>query len=441
MVLHAQSKLQNNMFLKKLPNGLDVLVVEDNTVPLATLVMTFKAGAFTESQNSSGITALYLNMLAKGNKDYANQEDLDYHEGQLGIQLSNSTTAEEYSRTYFTLPAAELKEGLDFMNTEIRFAKMSPVEFQKEKEIICNEIKSKQSSPSFALSVAMLHHLWGNLYNRKTALGTEESIRAATNTDADSVKTKYFNPNNALLIVGGDVKHDATFALVEKIYGDWTPGGSDPSKKWPIPEFKPLNKSDYYTVESPLSKSPLIEVNWQGPDTRNDIPATYAADIFSYIINQASSKLSVALIQSGLATSFNISYLTLKYRGPITLYIRPNPLKVKECMVEVKKQIELMSQDDYISEEQIATAKRMIEIAKIRQEEITSDYTKTISFWWATASLDYFIGYRDNLQKVSHADIRQYVEKYISKKPYCAGLLLSPELSKQLNPEAFFTSN
>jgi zinc protease len=287
----------------------------------------------------------------------------------------------------------------------------------------------------------MLEHLWGDLHSRKNPLGNREVIQSATSASMDSIKNKYFYPNNALLIVGGDVDHDVIFRLIEKKYGDWKSSSFDPFKKWPVPEFKPLVKPDYFIVQSALSKSPYIAIEWQGPDTRNDLTSTYAADVFSYIVNQKSSKLSTALLQSGLAFSVSIGYLTLKHIGPISLTIVPNPSKIKECMDEVKRQIALMDNDNYFTDEQIETAKRILEIKQIREEDITSDYVHTLSFWWASASLNYFLNYNDKLNKVSRADLKAYVSKYIKDKPYCAGLLISPDLENQIKAGAFFKPN
>jgi zinc protease len=434
----AQNKLPGNMFLHTLPNGLDVLVVEDNSVPLATIMMTFKAGAFTESESTNGLTGLYLNMLQKNNKDYT---DFGYNAGGLGIVSRNALTTVEYGRFFFTLPKANTEQGLNFMNSAVRFATMDPEVLEKEKEIVNDELKQKESGPYFALAEETFHHLWGDLYSRKNPIGSHDVILSATPALMDSIKNKYFYPNNALLIIGGDVAHDNIFRLVEKKYGDWKSSSFDPFKKWPVPEFKPLIKSDYFIVESSLSKAPYITIDWQGPDTRNDIQSTYAADVFSYIVNQRSSKLNLALVQSGLAFSVNISYLTLKHVGPISLTITPNPSKIRECMDEVKKQIGLMNDDNYFTDDQIETAKRILEINQVREEDVTSSYVGTLSFWWASASLNYFLNYNDRLKKVSRADLKAYVSKYIKDKPYGAGLLINPDLKNQVNAETFFKPN
>src|SRR5580698_10241915 len=112
-ILFAQRKLSDNMYLTTLQNGLDVLVVEDNSVPLATIMITFKSGPFTESEQLKGGNGIYQGMLFKANKDFKTSSDLHYHAGQLGFGLMNNVTSEEYSCSYFTLPKSNLDSGLN----------------------------------------------------------------------------------------------------------------------------------------------------------------------------------------------------------------------------------------------------------------------------------------------------------------------------------------
>lgn len=438
--LDAQNKLPDNMFLKTLPNGLDVLVVEDNSVPLATIVVTCKNGAYTETPEFNGLSHLYEHMFFKANKDYATQEQFMNRVSELGMEFNGNTT-EENVKYFFTLPKKNLKEGLKFMNSAIRYPKFERQEMARENIVVDGEFQQHESNPFFALNDAMAHHLWGNLYSRKNVIGNHDVIRNATPAMMDSIKNKYYYPNNSLLTISGDVKHADVFRQVENIYGDWKASPFDPFKKWPLPEFPPLKKTDYFIVESNITRVPFIELTWLGPDTRTDIPATYAADVFSYIVNQNASKLNKALMQSGLALQTNIGYLTLKHVGPITLIVVPNPDKVKECMAEVKRQIAMFDNDDYVTDEQVETAKRKLEIRQQQEQEVASDFVEVLSFWWASASIDYFTTYNDNLKKVTKADLKRYVDKYIKNKPYCAGLLVTPAMRMQLKPEEFFTAN
>ena len=437
---YSQTSLPSNFFLKTLPNGLQVLVIEDHSVPLATIEIATKNGSYTEPPEFNGLSHLYEHMFFKANKNYPSQEAFLDKTKELGISF-NGTTNTERVNYFFTLPKFNLTKGLEFMNSAIQYPKFDTSEMRKENVVVDGEFQRNESNPFFALYDTMNHHLWGDLYSRKNVIGNHEVILTATPAKMEAIKNKYYWPNNSLLAVAGDVKHEDVFNQVEKIMGSWKSSGFDPFKKYPIPEFKPLQKKDYFIVQSENAKVPMIMINWMGPDTRNDIKATYAADVFSYILSQNSSKLSQALTESGLALQVGFNYSTQKHVGPVTLTVIPNPAKVKECFEEVKKQISMMDRDDYFTDAQLATAKRQLEISDVRGKEITSDYVHVVSFWWCSATLDYYFNYIDNLKQVSKADIQQYVRKYIKDKPYAAGLLVSPQMKQQLHPEAFFASN
>ena len=437
---YSQSSLPSNFFLKTLLNGLQVLVIEDHSVPLATIEIATKNGSYTESPEFNGLSHLYEHMFFKANKDYPNQEAFLDRTKELGISF-NGTTGEERVNYYFTLPKFNLTKGLQFINSAIQYPKFDTAEMRKENVVVDGEFQRGESNPFFALSDTMNHHVWGDLYSRKNVIGNHEVILTATPAKMEAIKNKYYWPNNSLLTVAGDVSHEDVFKQVENILGTWKSSGFDPFVKYPIPEFKPLEKSDYFIVQSENAKIPMIIFEWMGPDTRHDPKATYCADVFSYILSQNSSKLSKSLLESGLCLQMQFNYLTQKYVGPISFIAIPNPAKVKECFEEMKKQIDMMDSDDYFTDAQLETAKRQLEISDIRGKEITSDYLHTVSFWWCSASLDYYFNYITNLKKVTRSDIRDYVRKYIKGNPYCAGLLVNPQMNQQMQPETFFKAN
>ncbi|TQM51489.1 zinc protease [Arcticibacter tournemirensis] len=437
--LQKLGSLPSNMFYKKLPNGLELMVIEDNSVPLVTIEIAVKNGAYTEPPEYNGLSHLYEHMFFKANRDYPSQQDFMNRVRELGI-LFNGTTSNERVNYFFTLPKYNFPEGLRFMNSAIRYPKFDAQEMKGENVVVDGEFQRNESNPYFSLYDAMNRHMWGALYSRKNTIGNHDIIRSATPAKMDTIKNKYYWPNNSLLTVAGDVKHEEVFSLTENVLGSWQRSGFDPAKRWPVPEFQPLKTTDYFIVESALAKVPLVMFNWMGPDTRTDIPATYAADVFSFIINQNSSKFSQALVSTGLAYQISIGYLTQKHTGPISVFVVPNPAKAEECIAEVKKQVALWDSADYLTDEQIETAKRQLEIRQVKEQEITTNYVHTVSFWWASASIDYLTTYIDNLRKVSKKDLQQYVRKYIKDKPYCAGMLINPQMKEQLNPGKFFVS-
>lgn len=436
----AQSSLPSNVFLKTLPNGLQVLVIEDHSVPLVTIEIAVKNGSYTEPPQYNGLSHLYEHMFFKANKDYPSQEAFMDRVKALGI-VFNGTTNTERVNYFFTLPSFNLTAGLKFMNAAIQYPKFDSVEMKKENVVVDGEFQRLESSPFFALSDSMNHALYGDLYSRKNPIGNHEVILTATPAKMETIKNKFYWPNNSLLTVAGDVKHDDVFKQVEKILGGWESSGFDPFQKYPVPEFAPLKGDDYLVVTSKNARVPVCIMTWFGPDTRHDIKSTYAADVFSFILSQNSSRLSKALLDSGLAYQASFNYTTQKYGGPISLVVVPNPTKVEQCIAEMKKQISMFDDDDYFTDEQLATAKRQLEISDIRSKEITSNYVHTVSFWWATATLNYYFNYLDNLRKVSRQDIQEYIRKYIKNKPFVAGLLVSPSMEEQLKPASFFKDN
>lgn len=427
------------MFTEKLSNGLEVLVVEDNAVPLATIEMAVKNGAYTETDEFNGLSHLYEHMFFKANKKYSNEGAFLERIQELGISFNGTTSYEKVSY-YFTLPKYNLSPGLELMNTAIRYPSFYQSDIDKENIVVDGEFQQHESNPSFALNNEMNHHLWGGLYSRKNPIGDHDIIRSATAEKMEEIRKKYYWPNNSLLIVAGDVNHEDVFSQVQHIFGDWKPSGFDPFEKFPIPEFRPLEKNDYFVVESPNAKTPMIMLSWQGPDTRKDVPNTYVADIFSYILLQKSSRLYKALVESGLALQMNVGYSTLKYTGPISFFIVPNPAKIKECVAELNRQLKMMDTDDYFTDEQLSVSKRQYEIRQLREQEATSQFIHVLSYWWCSANLDYFNTYLDNLNKVTREDIKNYVRTYIRDKPHCAGLLISPDSRSGIDANSLFNN-
>jgi zinc protease len=437
--LAAQARLPQNYFWKKLDNGLEVMVIENSRVPLATIEIAVKNGAYTEGPEYSGLSHLFEHMFFKANKDYPDQEKFITRTQELGA-IWNGTTSEERVNYYFTFDRDSLQAGLKFMNAAMRFPIYRAEDMQKERPVVDGEFQRAESDPTFTLWDESNKRLWGDLYTRKTPIGDHNIINTATPEKMMVIKDKYYYPNNSILVITGDVKHDAAFALAQQIFGDWKRSDFDPFVKYPIPEFQPLTKAEYFIKESSIAQTPFIMLNWHGPDYRNDSAATLAADIFSTALDLNSSKWQQALIDKGLATNVGFNYQTAKYVGPIQAFVVPNPTKLKECYTEMMNQISQFADPNYLTEEQLQTAKEVFRRNQIRRNEKPSALGSQLTYWWASTSLDYFNDYLPNLMKVTREDIAAYARKYVVGKPYVAGLIINKEMNESLKPAEFFKS-
>jgi zinc protease len=253
------------------------------------------------------------------------------------------------------------------------------------------------------------------------------------------IKEKYYHPNNTILVICGDVKHEAAFKMARDIFGDWKHSGFDPHQKYPIPEFKSLTKSEYFVKQSSIAATPYMIYQWEGPDYRNDSAATIAADVFNTLLGLNSSKWQQALIDKGLATYAGMQYQTLKYVGPVLAFVVPNPDKLKECHEEIMKQVAAFSTPGYFTNEQLEDAKGILLRSKVRETEKPSTLPMQLTYQWCSTSLDYFTDLTNNYQKVTEADIRRFIEKYITNKPFIAGIIINEEMNKKYNPGTYFT--
>ena len=437
--VQAQPRLPEGYFWKKLPNGLEVVVIENSKVPLTTIEIAVKNGAYTEGPEYSGLSHLFEHMFFKANKDYPDQASFLKRTQELGA-IWNGTTDVERVNYFFTFNKDSLNAGLKFMNAAIRFPIYREEDMKKERPVVDGEFQRAESSPGFQIWYETQKHLWGDLITRKNPIGIHEIINTATPEKMMIIKDKYYVPNNSLLTICGDVKHEDAFAMAESIFGNWASSGVDPQVKYPIPDFKPLAKTDYYIRESSIAKAPYMLFSWEGPAFKTDSAATIAGDVYSTILGLNSSKLQQALVDKGLATAVQFGGGTTRYTSEIDLYILPNPTKLKECYDEVMHQISMLGQADYFTDEQLKDAKAILLRNNIRSKEKPSSLPSQVSAQWCSTSLYYYTDLDSNYQKVTRADIDHYVKTYVMGKPMVAGMIIKPELSKETNAAAFFVA-
>jgi zinc protease len=433
----AQPRLPRNYYWQKLSNGLEVVVIENHKVPLATIEIAVRNGAYTEGPEYSGLSHLFEHMFFKANRDYPDQEKFLKRTQELGA-IWNGTTSYERVNYFFTFDKDSLEAGLKFMNAAIRFPIYREEDMQKERPVVDGEFQRAESDPGFQLWMETNKRVWGDLFTRKNPIGDHTIINTATPEKMMIIKNKYYVPNNSLLVVCGDVQPEQAFAFAKKIYGDWQPAPEDPQVKYPIPEFKPIVQTEYFIKESSIAQTPAMLMEWQGPDFRNDSVGTIVADVFSKILSLNSSKWQQALIDKGLATSAYVGYRTSRYVGPIIINISPVPGKLKECYMEVMNQISLFARPDYFTDAELSTAKKALKRQQVRESEKPSSLASQLTYDWTSTSLDYLTDYYPAMDKVTKEDIRNYVLKYISGKPYVAGLIINAEMNAQQKPADYF---
>jgi zinc protease len=226
------------------------------------------------------------------------------------------------------------------------------------------------------------------------------------------------------------------FSLVEQFFGDWPRRAKDPFVEFPLVEHPPLEKSEGGIITKDV-QNVAIQIGWQGPSIGKDNEATYAADVFSFILRQPNSRFQRALVDTGLVNGVDISYYTQRNVGPIMLSAQTTPDKARAAIKAIYNEIAHFNDKDYFTDEQLESAKALLEADDLFSREKLSEYSHTLGFWWASTGLDYFRGYLGNLRRTSRADISRYVTTYIQGKPHVGVVMMSDEAqqSVKLRPE------
>lgn len=449
-----QSAYEIPIVTKKLTNGMEIIVLPDSSVPLVTIEFAVRNGSFTEPPELNGLSHLYEHMFFKTNKATAifrceylqfrnitayrqlgcdNEiklkpeiKDVSYMGliDQIGI-VNNGTTREEVVQYYFTTTSPNILPAMRFIKDAARYPVFDPQEFDGEKQNVLAELDRNLSQPGYYLNQESLDRLFYKYPTRKSPGGTKATVAAATTDQMRLIQSRYYVPNNSALVITGDVDPNNIFKLAEELFGDWKKS-EDPFVKFPLVEHPPLAKSEGVIVNQPV-QSVLIQVSWQGPSIGKDDAATYAADVFSFIIRQPNSRFQRALVDSQLTAAANIGYYTQRNVGPIQAIVATTPEKSKAAMKELYAEIAQFDKPSYFTDEELESAKTLLEADDLYSREKLSEYGRTLSFWWSTTGIDYFRGYHKNLRATTRADIIKYVKTYIQNKPHIAVALISKE--------------
>ncbi len=413
-----------------LPNGLEVIVLEDHSIPLVTIELAVNNGSYTEPPDLNGLSHLYEHMFFKQNRAIANAEEYLRAIGQMGIAY-NGTTREEVVDYYFTTTSPNLRTAMQFMKDATRYPSFDEREFMREKQVVIGEIDRNESNPFFYLTKEMNSRLFSKYTSRKNPLGNRETVSSSTTDMMRLIQQRYYVPNNSALVLTGDVNPAEVIKMAQEFYGDWPRREKDPFVEFPLVEHPPLPKSEGGVILQPV-QNVIINISWHGPSIGKDNPATYAADVFSFILRQPNSRFQRNLVDTGLVTGVDLGYYTQRNVGPISLIAQTTPDKARAAIKALYEEVSHFNDKDYYTDEQLESAKALLEADDLYSREKLSDYTHTLSFWWASTGLEYFRGYLPRLRATSRGDISRYITTYIQGKPHVGLALMSNEAQTRI---------
>lgn len=424
-----RAELEKIIQRKVLANGLEVIVVENHGVPLATIEIDVKNGSFTQTPEYEGLAHMYEHMFFRANSKYPEPNQFWDKASDLGA-VFNGTTQEERVNYYMTVPAEKLGDGIDLLASALRGPLFRRDELERERQVVIGEYDRNESSPFFELSRQADTKLYPGNFSRKDVIGDRQIVETTTPEKMRFIQNKYYIPNNSTLIVAGDVNPANVFTLAEKALGSWN-RGADPFTADPIPSIPPLQKSEGVIVEAPVG-AVTVQVQWQGPSVGQDPKSTYAADVFSDVMNDPGSQFQQRLVDSGLWQAVGVNYYTLNHTGPITISGQTSPEHLREALTALYGEVAKFDTPGYFTSDELEAVKAHRAVTSAFDRERASGFAHTLGFWWSVASLEYYMGYVDYMAQQTIGDLRAYARRYILGKPHITGVLIAPDARHSL---------
>ena len=246
-----------------LDNGLEAVVIEDHRAPVVVQMVWYKAGSADEKRGKSGIAHYLEHLMFKGTDTMAAGELSKTVAANGGSD--NAFTSYDYTAYYQRIAADRLPLVMKMEADRMRHLKISPDDWQTERDVILEERAQRTDSDPGALfgeqrnAAQYLNHPYGT-----PVIGWRQEMEALTRDDALDWYRTYYAPNNAVLVVAGDVTPDQVKALAEEYYGPLEPSpGIAPRAR---PQEPPQLAERRLTFPDPRVAQPYVTRSYLAPE-------------------------------------------------------------------------------------------------------------------------------------------------------------------------------
>ncbi len=266
-----------------LPNGLKVIVHEDHSVPKAVIDIVYRVGSKDEEETRTGFAHLFEHLMFEGSRHIAHYDDALQHVGGQ----SNAFTNSDLTNYYITLPANQLETGFWLESDRMLELDFSEEKLEIQKRVVIEEYKQRYLNQPYGDAYIKLRdiHFQRHPYRWPTIGRDISHIEAATLEDVKSFFFGYYAPNNATLVVLGDVNTDEVYQLAERWFG---PIPQRSLKKHPIPQEEGIPAAQVQSVYGHVPLPAVYKMYHIPAHTERDY---YIADIITDILANGKSSL------------------------------------------------------------------------------------------------------------------------------------------------------
>ena len=411
-VLTAQAETKVSEHTLK--NGLKVLVKEDHRSPIAISQVWYKVGSSYEPGGITGISHMLEHMMFKGTDKHAAGEFSRIIAENGGEE--NAFTGQDYTAYFQTMEANRLAVSFELEADRMRHLHLLADELKKELQVVTEERRMRtDDNPQAKMNEQFMALAYSNSPYKHPVIGWPSDIANYTVEDLEAWYQRWYAPNNATLVVVGDVQPNAVFDLAEKYFAELKPSEIKPIK--PQTEIEQLGVRKM-TVKVP-AKLPSVVLGYKVPalKTAENENEAYALEVLAGVLDGGSgARLSTHLVRGKqIAVSAGAGYgLTNRLSNLFELEATPAEGKtVADLEAALKGEIKKL-QEELISNDELQRIKAQVLATDIYQKDsgfyqaMEIGTLETAGLGWQKAD-----EYVPKINQVTAEQVREVAKKYL----------------------------
>ena len=404
-----------------LANGMKVLLVEVPKAPVATVQVWYKVGSRNEVMGRAGLSHMLEHMMFKGTARYPKGSFSRIIRKNGGID--NAFTSQDFTAYFENVAADRVGLALELEADRMQGLILDNSEFQTEREVVKEERRLRsEDDPQGALVEALFAQAFLSHPYHWPVIGWFADLDAMSLEDLQRHYDTFYSPNNATLVVVGDIKAEFLLPTIKRLF-EPIPRGPSPKQTLP-PE--PEQRGERRFLLKREAQVPFVIMGFRVPNYSSE--DSYALDILESILSHGkSSRLYQSLVydqKNSLAVGAEYSVLQTD-PGLFYFYSLVNPSAKVEGVEEAIQHEILRLQNEPPSEQELQRAKNQVEAARIFEQDSNFRHAMLIgqaeSVGAGWRRIDQFV---ERIHAVTTKDIQRVAKQYLTPDNRTVGILI-----------------
>lgn len=395
-----------------LPNGLHVILHEDHSTPIVAVSVMYHVGAKNEDPQRTGFAHFFEHLLFEGSENIKRGEYMKFVQS-AGGQL-NANTTQDRTFYYEVLPSNQEELALWMESERMLHAKIDTIGVETQRKVVKEEKKQSYDNRPYG---QLLSVVYGNEYTvypyKWTTIGNDQYINQATLPEFMNFYKTFYVPNNAVLVIGGDIDVAKTKEMITKYYGDIPKG----TKEIPRPTaVEPAQKEEKKVTFYDNVQLPAIILAYHIPQLGTD--DYYAVQLLTQLLSQGKSSRFEKEIVDKQQKAVQTAAFDLQNEAPglaIMLSIASQGVKPEELEKSMVDEVEKVK-TTLISEEEYQKLMNQAESDFIEQnQKVLGVVNHLATYYTFNKDANLINTELDRYKKISREDLKRVANKYFTK--------------------------